>query len=154
MSEVQAKPKTGRMYTTNWFDPGWHEGNLSAGSNGREDPPGAKCGEGKAWAAIFNFGGEESPGRVFISKFEAGAVLTTHDHPNDYCSIVVEGSISMQRGGQTYKAGDIRFVKKDTMYGPLIAGPDGVTFIEFHPGEHEPCFDKLARDVFTAPWIG
>jgi hypothetical protein len=36
------------------------------------------------------------------------------------------------------------------MYGPIVAGPDGVTFIEFHPGPHEPCFDRIAQQVFPA----
>src|SRR5690606_28208977 len=92
MDETTTKPKTARMFNTNWFDPGWHKGNMAAGSNGREEVPGETAGKGEAWAAIFNFGTEECPGRVFISKFEPGAVIHTHDHPNDYCSIIVEGS--------------------------------------------------------------
>lgn len=154
MSDTEKAPKTGRMFNTNWFDPGWHKGDMGAGSQGREEVKGETAGKGAAWAAIFNFGTEECPGRVFISKFEPGAVIHTHDHPNDYCSIVVEGSLSMQRGGQTYKVGDIRFVKAETMYGPIVMGPEGCTMIEFHPGPHEPCFNPLARQVFTAPWIG
>lgn len=152
MSNAEKAPKTGRMFNTNWFDPGWHKGDMGSGSNGREEEEGQATGKGEAWAAIFDYGPDEYPCRMFISKFEPGAVIHTHDHPNDYCSMVVQGSLSMQRGGQTFNVGYIRFVKADTMYGPIVMGPEGCTMVEFHPGPHEPCFDPIARKVFTAPW--
>ena len=75
MDDTATNPKTGRMFQTNWFDPGWHKGNMENGSNGREEVAGETAGKGEAWASIFNFGTEECPGRVFISKFEAGGAL-------------------------------------------------------------------------------
>lgn len=151
MGEREAAVGAGRFFNTNWFDPGWHKGDMGRGSNGREQIKGQAAGQGEAWAAVFNFGTEQTPGRVFISKFEPGAIIHTHDHPNDYCSIVVAGSLAMQRGGQTFGVGDIRFVKAETMYGPIVIGPDGCTMIEFHPGPHEACFDPIARPVFALP---
>lgn len=150
MSDSGNSPKTGRMFNTNWFDPGWGDGSMDSGSMGREEG-GTSAGEGRAQHAIFDYGTDEHPCRCFIAKFEPGAVIHPHDHPTDYCSIVVQGSLEMR--GETFKVGDIRFVKADTMYGPIVMGPEGCTMIEFHPGPLDPVFDNYTRKVFTAPWV-
>lgn len=157
MSALEIDPLSGLplpargMFNTNWTNPVWMAVAMENSSNGREAEPGGAAGQGGAQHAVFNFGTNEHPCRCFIVKFEPGAVIHPHDHPTDYCSIVVEGSIEMR--GETFTVGDIRFVKADTMYGPINIGPHGATLLEFHPGPLDPVFDKYSRRVFTGPWI-
>jgi hypothetical protein len=118
----------------------------------------------------YDFGTVENPGRVFIVKYGPGYVGRPHSHDTDYCSLVVEGSIEVTR--RTFGRGSIRFVKAGTTYGPIVAGPDGATVIEFFPGpthgrlgnaagapgdspRHEPYdfFTAAARQVFVKPWV-
>jgi len=81
MSDTEKAPKTGRMFNTNWFDPGWHKGDMGRGSNGREEEAGQTAGQGEAWAAVFDYGPDDYPCRMFISKFAPGAVIhTTQGH--------------------------------------------------------------------------
>ncbi len=50
-----------------------------------------------------------------------------HSHQCDYAEIILHGSQQVTR--RWYKAGDVRIVKAGTVYGPLVAGPEGATVI-------------------------
>jgi hypothetical protein len=115
----------------------------------------------------YDFGTVENPGRVFVIKYGPGYLNTPHSHDTDYCSIVIEGSVEIAR--KTFGPGSMRFVKAETSYGPIVAGPEGATVIEFFPGptggastpvEHtvktpQPYdyFTPAARRVFLPPWV-
>jgi hypothetical protein len=74
---------------------------------------------------------------VLIVKYEPGAQVGPHYHHADYCSVVVEGSIEVTRRNHT--VGSMRVVNAGTAYGPLVAGPEGCTVIEFFAtGVHDP----------------
>jgi quercetin dioxygenase-like cupin family protein len=81
--------------------------------------------------------GEDERGSVvqmIVVKYDPGARIEPHYHECDYCSIVVEGSIEVTR--RVHDVGSVRVVKAGTVYGPLVAGPDGCTVIDiFATGE-------------------
>lgn len=130
--------------------------------------PSMEGGSTNSESVWYDFGTEENPGRVFIVKYGPNYFNPPHSHDTDYCSIVIEGSIEIAR--KTFERGSIRFVKAETMYGPIVAGPDGATVIEFFPGppggksKAQPpdavntpqpydFFTPAARRVFLSPWV-
>lgn len=76
--------------------------------------------------------GEDAPDGpipVFaISEFKPGAVVAPHYHSSDYVSYVVKGDLTVTR--QAHQAGDVRFVRAGTAYGPIVIGPEGATVVE------------------------
>lgn len=66
---------------------------------------------------------------ILVVKYEPGSYVAPHYHHADYCSVVVEGSIEVTR--RNHEVGSMRVVNAGTAYGPLIAGPEGCTVIEF-----------------------
>jgi hypothetical protein len=81
-----------------------------------------------AWVPIGTDGGGAA-GRILLVKYEPGSYVAPHYHHADYCSVVVQGSIEVTR--RNHEVGSIRVVNAGTVYGPLIAGPEGCTVIEF-----------------------
>jgi len=74
---------------------------------------------------------------MLIVKYEAGSHVDPHFHHSDYASIVVDGSIEVTR--RNHEVGSIRVVNAGTVYGPLVAGPDGCTVVEvFATGVADP----------------
>jgi hypothetical protein len=63
--------------------------------------------------------------RVFRGVFPPGCRLEPHSHACDYAEIILEGSQKV--GRRWYRQGDVRIVRARTVYGPLIAGPQGAT---------------------------
>jgi quercetin dioxygenase-like cupin family protein len=81
-------------------------------------------------------------GTVLIVKYEPGSIVAPHYHHSDYCSVVVEGSIEVTR--RNHETGSIRIVNAGTVYGPLVAGPEGATLIEFFAtGVPDPALSPL-----------
>lgn len=72
----------------------------------------------------FYLGEEGDPVRptVLLVKYPPNWEMPAHSHPTDYCSIVVGGSI--QVGKRWHHTGSVRFVKADTIYGPLKTGDE------------------------------
>lgn len=68
-------------------------------------------------------------GLILVVKYDPGSFVGPHFHHSDYCSAVVQGSIEVTR--QNHGVGSMRIVNAGTSYGPLIAGPEGCTVIEF-----------------------
>lgn len=69
-------------------------------------------------------GGDGGP-VVVRSMFPPGTEVPAHSHVCDYVEIILEGSEEVTRRWR--RAGDVTSVKAGTVYGPLVAGPDGVT---------------------------
>ncbi len=65
---------------------------------------------------------------VLVVRYDPGCEIGVHYHNCDYCSVVVEGSIKISH--VKHEVGSMRFVKAGTLYGPLIAGPEGCTVID------------------------
>lgn len=69
---------------------------------------------------------EEADAPVVVrTTFAPGTRVEAHTHEADYMEIILEGSEEVTRRWR--RAGDITIVKAGTVYGPLIAGPEGVT---------------------------
>jgi ChrR-like protein with cupin domain len=74
---------------------------------------------------------------MLVVKYEPGSYVPAHYHGADYCSIVVDGSIEVTR--RNHEVGSMRFENAGTVYGPLIAGPEGCTVIDiFATGVADP----------------
>jgi hypothetical protein len=91
-------------------------------------------------------GNDDDPATlILVVKYDAGAEVGVHYHGCDYCSIVVEGSIEVTR--RVHGVGSMRFVKANTAYGPLKAGPEGCTVIDvFATGRADP--SQTAQNVY------
>jgi hypothetical protein len=75
----------------------------------------------------FAIGHPDEPDGPFVVwvQFPANFAVAPHTHRCDYTEIILDGT---QRVGRTWhEAGAIRIVKAGTVYGPLVAGPSGVT---------------------------
>lgn len=78
-------------------------------------------------SSMFRIGEDDDPTAptVFRAYFPPGTVVAPHTHACDYAEVILEGA---QKIGNTwYGPGDIRVAKANTPYGPLTAGPEGVT---------------------------
>ena len=82
---------------------------------------------------------EEDPW-IVEAKHPATSVSPAHYHPFDVVYLYTGGSVSMAaepgqvgsaRQPTTYRAGDLRFVKAGTVYGPETTGADGSLFYTF-----------------------
>lgn len=95
-----------------------------------DDPTLDWQGDHRVRSAIIDLGDPDDPDRPLVAVIEYAPNITVrpHTHPSDYCSIVVRGSVEVTR--QQHGVGSIRFVKAGTVYGPLVAGPEGTTLID------------------------
>ena len=73
---------------------------------------------------------------VLVVRYDPNAVIGVHYHQCDYCSVVVEGSIEISH--IKHETGSMRFVKAGTVYGPLVAGPEGCTMIDIFAVGNDP----------------
>lgn len=80
---------------------------------------------------------------VLVVHYEPGCEVGVHHHECDYCSIIVEGTINISH--VDYGVGHMRFVKAGTVYGPLIAGPEGCTVIDIFAVGSDP---ESARNTY------
>ena len=81
---------------------------------------------------------------VLVVRYDPNCKVGVHYHEADYCSIVVEGSIEISH--VKHEVGSMRFVKAGTVYGPLIAGPEGCTVIDVFAVGNDP---RSAINVFV-----
>ena len=70
---------------------------------------------------------DETAPVVFRVEYPPGCVTAPHTHETDYCEIILEGRLQVTR--RWHEAGDVRIVKANTAYGPLVAGDDGCTVL-------------------------
>jgi hypothetical protein len=96
---------------------------------------------------------DETAPRIGRYYFPPSVRVAPHLHDVDYAEIILEGA--QRIGGRWYRAGDIRIVRAGTVYGPLIAGPDGVTvtivFRSAQPGAISPRRDGARVVIDLAP---
>ena len=63
--------------------------------------------------------------------YAPGFTIPNHHHTVAHLEIVVDGEITVS--GRSEKPGDLRFVPRDAIYGPLVAGPEGARVVEVFP---------------------
>ena len=64
---------------------------------------------------------------VFYVRIAPNAATPVHWHPSDTVYIVRRGELRVP-GEETYREGDVRWVRAGTVYGPEAAGPEGCEF--------------------------
>jgi len=75
----------------------------------------------------FVFDGDDGVPEVFLVRRDKSFVGPVHSHSQDEVIYVLEGDVTV--GEEHCPTGTVLFVEKDTMYGPLRSGPNGVTFL-------------------------
>ncbi len=79
----------------------------------------------------FVFDGKEGMPEVFLIRRDASFVGPVHSHSQNEIIYILEGDVTV--GEEHCPTGTVLYVEKDTMYGPLRSGPDGVTFLNIRP---------------------
>ncbi len=90
----------------------------------------------------------DAPGILGVNQ-PPGFTADMHSHSTDTVYFFTEGETSMPGEG-TYRAGDMRIVKADTVYGPETTGPQGVRFILISIGNEIATrwIDDTSRDAY------
>jgi hypothetical protein len=70
---------------------------------------------------------------VAHTHYDPNIVLPRHSHASDTLIYIIDGEVSID--GRSCPAGTQIVLPKDTPLGPLIAGPEGCTFIESYAGD-------------------
>jgi hypothetical protein len=70
----------------------------------------------------------EAAAVIELLRMPPGYVLSRHHHSTWRFEILLQGSVTI--GELTLRPGDIFITRPDEDYGPLTAGPDGVTSLE------------------------
>lgn len=70
---------------------------------------------------------------VAHTHYDPDIVLPRHSHASDTLIYILDGEVSID--GRSCPAGTQIVLPKDTPLGPLIAGPEGCTFIESYAGD-------------------
>jgi len=70
---------------------------------------------------------------VSLSYYDPGLVLPRHSHASDSLIYILDGEVEI--GGRRCTPGTQIVLPKDAPIGPLIAGPEGCTFLESYAGD-------------------
>jgi hypothetical protein len=90
---------------------------------------------------------ENSSPTVFKAKFPPNCRVEAHTHACDYSEIILQGSQKVS--GKWLNEGDIRIGLANKGYGPLIAGPEGVTVLVIFADGNWPAITIGAGDGST-----
>ena len=61
------------------------------------------------------------------ARYDPGMEVKAHWHPCNEILYITTGELSV--GGQLFKAGTALAIDEGTVYGPLVAGPEGAEFL-------------------------
>jgi hypothetical protein len=67
------------------------------------------------------------------THYDPNIVLPRHSHASDTLVYILDGEVSIE--GRSCPAGTQIVIPKDVPFGPLIAGPEGCTFLESYAGD-------------------
>jgi quercetin dioxygenase-like cupin family protein len=84
---------------------------------------------------------EWTPDRfVAYTRYDPGLVLERHGHSSDHLVFVLDGelTIATEAGDRVCTAGMLVVLEHGAAFGPLTAGPNGVTFLETYTGDVTP----------------
>jgi hypothetical protein len=81
-------------------------------------------------SAWLDLGDPVDPNRPLLMfvRYAPGIVVKPHSHGSDYSSMVLQGEVKIT--GRSHAVGSIRLVSAGTVYGPLVAGPEGTTLLD------------------------
>lgn len=86
-----------------------------------------KDGEEKRVRSRFPIAHFESGPYLGRARYDPGMVVEAHWHPCNEILYVTAGELSV--GGELYKPGTALAIDEGTVYGPLVAGPEGAEFL-------------------------
>jgi len=84
---------------------------------------------------------EWTPDRfVAYTRYDPGLVLERHGHSSDHLVFVLDGELTIATGAgdRLCTAGMLVVLEHGAAFGPLTAGPNGVTFLETYTGDVTP----------------
>ena len=90
---------------------------------------------------------QDSSPTVFKASFPPDCRIEAHTHACDYSEILLKGSQKVS--GRWLHEGDIRVGLANRAYGPLIAGPEGVTVLVIFADGNWPAITVGAGDGST-----
>lgn len=90
---------------------------------------------------------EDASPSVFKLYFPPDCRIEAHTHACDYSEIILEGTQKVS--GKWLHEGDVRIGLANKGYGPLIAGPEGVTVLVIFANGHWPAIEIGAGDGST-----
>lgn len=79
---------------------------------------------------------------VHTAELPPGHVIEPHYHDVDQFQIIIKGDGTL--AGEPVCPGTVHFTEKGTPYGPIVAGPEGLTFMVVRP-----YVDHLAEHIPT-----
>ena len=80
---------------------------------------------------------EWSPSRTVIhTRYDPGLVLEVHGHRSDHVIYILDGTLRV--GDVDCRAGSMILLEHEAVFGPLVAGPEGTTLLEFYTGDPRP----------------
>ncbi len=83
------------------------------------------------------------------THYDPNIVLQRHSHASDTLLYILDGEVSI--GGRSCPAGTQVVIPKDVPFGPLIAGPEGCTFLESYAGDFTATsYDREGYDQLLA----
>jgi redox-sensitive bicupin YhaK (pirin superfamily) len=71
---------------------------------------------------------------IVPNRFPPNTKAAKHSHNHDTVYYITKGTMSFNDGSGWYAPGDLRWVRKGTVYGPEEAGPEGVEFLLISQG--------------------
>jgi anti-sigma factor ChrR (cupin superfamily) len=90
---------------------------------------------------------------VAHTRYDPGLILARHAHKSDALIFILDGEVQIGEG--SCRAGTLIVLEKDNFFGPLIAGPEGCTFLESYAGDvasvHED--DELYHQLLSSKGI-
>ena len=96
---------------------------------------------------------DETKGPWFLfSEYLPNVTVNPHSHKETEVIYVLEGQISV--GETPCPPGTLIFVERDTVYGPLTSGPDGVKFLIIRTGAQTGRGDFQGKDVVRTEAAG
>ena len=73
---------------------------------------------------------------VIFTEYDPGLVLEAHGHASDHVVFVLAGSVRI--GDVDCRPGTMALLEQGATFGPLVAGPDGASLLEFYTGDVSP----------------
>lgn len=70
---------------------------------------------------------------VTLSEYDPNVVIEAHSHDQPELMYVLEGEFTVD--GRRYGPGSVLRFPAHTVYGPLVAGPQGTRFLVVRPGQ-------------------
>jgi len=87
---------------------------------------------------------------VAYTRYDPGLILERHAHSSDALIFIIDGDVTI--GDRPCPPGTLVVLEKGAAFGPLVAGPDGCTFLECYgddvrpiPVDKEGYFELLAE---------